>query len=73
MYSGKERLLGNIRAAYTYFKQSPKDDGAKLSYSPRYGDSAERLKGELNVTFPKNRRSHSGARAAAGRMQLPSL
>lgn len=72
MYSGKERLLGNIRAAYTYFKRSPKDDGAKLSYSPRYGDSAERLKGELNVTVPKNR-SHSGARAAAGRMQLPSL
>lgn len=32
-YSGAEKLPGSIRAAYTYFKGSPRDDGAKLSHS----------------------------------------
>lgn len=75
MYSGEEKLPGNIRAAYAYFKLSLRHDGAKLLYSPSHPQGVEtvkRLKGELNVTVPKNR-SHSGARAAAGRMQWPPL
>jgi len=33
-YSGKERLLGSMVAAYAYSRGSSQADGAKLSCSP---------------------------------------
>lgn len=53
LYSGEERLIDNIIAAYTDFKGSSKDDGTKLSRSPSHPPAGETMRRSWRESFTR--------------------